>query len=341
MTQRWLFRVASHRNSGGGHVARSGVLARALVDAGADVVLQLDPDSPDGEARIRALGLTCIDANQPLQGPWSGSVLDGYAVVANEAESFARVAPTLVVIDDFLEPPVCASLVVNGAVHLDGDRVGTIPALLGPRYALVDPRFVALRGGGKAQNPGAPVNSILVTFGRLDPDDMTSRVLSALERAGGAARLTVVASSAWPQFPALADFARALGERIRLATDIADMAPLLEAADFVVGAGGVSLMERLAAGRPSVTFSIADNQRLFVEGASRLGCTVDGGRAYGETSTVENLAALLGAVLDDGPARAAMASAAKTLIDGQGAARVARELIGLAEKRSMRRQATG
>jgi spore coat polysaccharide biosynthesis predicted glycosyltransferase SpsG len=246
-----------------------------------------------------------------------GIVLDGYELMETQAMTLARRAP-LVVIDDFLEPPVCAKLAINGAVHLDGDRIGDLPALLGPRYALVDPRYAAL----PSRDHTAPVRDVLITMGRIDPDNRVSACLDLLAAIGCDAQITVVAS---------ADLVSKTGldARIRqphcLVIDAPDMVPLLDATDFIIGAGGVSLMERMASGIPSLTLLLADNQRLFVAGAARLGATIDGGE-----STGPKCAALLGDILADGPARAAMAAAGRRTVDGQGAARVASHLINLA-----------
>lgn len=314
MEQRWLVRVASHRRHGGGHVSRCAVLASALVDAGAEVVVQLDKDAPEAAAVFGRHGLSCTE-DAPT-GPFHGVVLDGYELMETEAETLACRAP-LVAIDDFLDPPSCAKLAINGAVHLDGDRIGDLPALLGPRYALIDPRYAALPSRDRA----APVCNVLVTMGRLDPDNRADDCLDLLEAVGFDAQITVVASA---EMVSRTGLDARIGRPHRLVIDAPDMVPLLEDTDFVIGAGGVSLMERMAAGIPSMTFSLADNQRLFVAGAARLGATVDGGE-----STGPECAAMLCEIFADGPARAAMAAAGRRIVDGQGAARVASHLVNL------------
>ena len=315
MGQRWLIRVASHRRHGGGHVARCAVLVSALVDAGADVVVQLDAGASEAAAILARRGLRCTEET-PAE-PIHGIVLDGYELMDTEAETLARRAP-LVVIDDFLEPPACATLAINGAVHLDGDHIGGLPALLGPRYALVDPRYAAL----PARNRTVPVRSILVTMGRIDPDNMVVACLDLLDAMACDAQITVVASA---DMVSRTGLDARIGPPHRLVIDAPDMVPLLDAADFIIGAGGVSLVERMAAGIPSLTLLLAENQRLFVAGAARLGATIDGGDKAGP-----ECAALLRDILADGPARAAMAVAGRRAVDGQGPARVASHLMDLA-----------
>jgi spore coat polysaccharide biosynthesis predicted glycosyltransferase SpsG len=283
----------------------------------------LDPDSPEAAARLAALGLDCTaDTAWPI-GSWDGSLIDGYGM-EKEAAVLAKNAPPMVVLDDFLVPPPGTSLVVNSAFHLTGDTINGLPALLGPAFALVDPRFSALPDRGRDQ----PVRKILVTFGRIDPDNATELVLEALIRAGTGAKITVVSSAASPHAETIAERVRTLGGAAHLVLDAPDLVPLLAETDLVVGAGGVSLMERIAAGIPSVTLAVAENQRLFVDGAARAGATLAG-------ST--DLDTLLG----DAGVRARMSEAGRQIIDGGGATRVAHRMFAMAEPGTRGRIAKG
>ncbi|MBR44957.1 MAG: hypothetical protein CMM31_00410 [Rhodospirillaceae bacterium] len=325
VTGRWLIRVASHARHGGGHVSRCGALAMALAEAGAEVTLQLDPDSPEAMARYRTLGLSATEEDVLSTGPWRGSVLDGYELLEREAPRFLSLAPPLAVIDDFLSPPPGTELAINSALHLDGDYIGPTPALLGPRYAMIDPRFSRLPMKDRCR----PAGHILVTMGRLDPDNLTERALDAIGRVAPAAEVTIALPSSSPQ-------AAVLAERARVVRDAADMPGLLGGADFVIGAGGVSLMERMAAGVPSLTLPLADNQRLFVDGALRLGAT-----AGSESNDQGDIIAALRATLADGAARTAMAAVGRRVIDGKGPARVAERLVLLAQGDAEKKNAVG
>ena len=139
-----------------------------------------------------------------------------------------------------------------------------------------------------------------------------------------------------PGHAALAKKIIALGPRGRLVLDVPDMVGALDEADFVIGAGGVSLMERMAAGVPSLTLLLAENQRLLVEGAARLGATIDGSKLARDEFT-----GALQAVFADTGARVSMAAAGRTAIDGEGATRVAERLLALCDEVTTSRQAAG
>jgi spore coat polysaccharide biosynthesis predicted glycosyltransferase SpsG len=284
-------------------------------------VVQLDPDSPEAAALLAPAWSFGAPRITPT-GPIHGVVLDGYELMESEAAALARRAP--LVGDRRLPRPTRRSAALVDelcAVHLDGDHDRyNLPALLGPRLCAGRP---ALFGAAVTRDhTGRAYANVLVTMGRIDPDNLTGACLDLLDAVGLDARITVVASAEM--------VCRAgLDTRIRrphsLVIDAADMVPLLGETDFVIGAGGVSLMERMASGIPSMTFTLINNQRLFVAGAAGLGVTVDGGESVGP-----ECASLLDEILSDGAARAAMAAAGRRAVDGQGAARVASHLIALA-----------
>ncbi len=332
MSAPWLIRVASHPRHGGGHLARCRVLAAALREAGAGVALVLDEGTEAARAALERQGFDCRTVGAEGVGPWAGCVLDGYDILREETAHWCRVSPPMAVIDDFLDPPAGTALVINGAPHLDGDAVNGVPALLGPAYALVDPRFAAL----PERDRTAPVKRILISFGRLDPDNITARAVEAVAALRAPLAVTVVLPSNSPHIPAVRAAVMALDSASELILDAPDMLRHLAAADLAVGAGGVSQLERMAAGVPSITVSIVDNQRLFVEGAVRRGGTVDGGDA--STLTAGSLSECLLQLLTDGDLRRRIVSEGRALIDGWGSQRVAAHVLQLAARQAEKQQ---
>lgn len=337
MRPSWLFRIASHPRHGGGHLARGFALAAALgkvepatfvLDAGADVAM----------SRARALGYRAVPRGREGAGPWIGIFVDSYVLDRDDLRYLADMAVPIVVMDDFLDPPDVASLAVNAAFHLKGDHIGDLPALLGPRFALVDPRFSAA-----SRRPTAnEVRTILVTFGRVDPDNATGLILRALRtlaRRGFRPRVTILMGREGRYLDDVRSAAEDLPEA-ELLTDIEDVLPLLIRSDMVIGAGGVSLFERAACGVPSLTLTIADNQKLFVEGAVSLGVTAWGGASA--AGDVADIADRIHALAGDRKRRATMSATARAAVDGRGPARVAEAMTRMvAEHRSGRLAANG
>jgi UDP-2,4-diacetamido-2,4,6-trideoxy-beta-L-altropyranose hydrolase len=319
----WLMRVDSRPEAGKGHVARSAVLAKALARY-APVAILLDGEVGAWQPRLQGDGVRVYAAGGQPRGPWQACIIDGYDFADSDINTLCAPEVPLIAFDDFLDPPKRASLVINSALHLEGDNVNGTPALLGPQYALIDPVFCR---GNPFRNDQASEH-IVVTFGAIDRLDATSLSLQALavmKRSGRRFRTTVVASRAMSNLPSVESKLKDLGPDAELFLDIENMSDVLHDADLVIGSGGVSLLERMACGIPSVTICTAANQRLSIEGGALRGGTRFAGLI--QALTPEALATIIAELIDDSGGRAAMAGIGRELIDGRGAERIAMALV--------------
>ena len=78
------------------------------------------------------------------------------------------------------------------------------------------------------------------------------------------------------------------------------------------------MIERVAAGVPSLTILGAENQRLSIEGAGISGVTIDGTRINSA-----DLLPRISSILEDSKLRVSMSKAGRKLIDGMGGNRIA------------------
>ena len=297
-----VFRVASATRVGGGHVSRCLAVARALGDA-VPVLMVLDPGADAAATRCAEAGIAATDGPLDAEAGWRVCVLD------------------------LADPAASASLVINPTPGLSGDRWGVQPALLGSRYAPIRPAFAAL-----ADRPiPAKVGRILVTLGRTPAYAEAERVLEAIDAARNHEfdpDVTVILPEAAAMPDSLRQIVERPSQRITLVEPVSDMTAMLAETDLVIGAGGVSLLERMAAGMPSVSVILADNQRAAIHGAASLGAT----RAWefdDDSADGENLEEAIWRVASDPELRAAMARAGRDAVDDQGAKRIADALMAL------------
>jgi len=101
---------------------------------------------------------------------------------------------------------------------------------------------------------------------------------------------------------------------------------LMAKADLAVSTAGSTVWELAYLGVPAVLGVVAENQRLGAAALAESGAAVvfDGTA----TSAVDELRQVLGLVLRDQPRRSAIIEAAQRVVDGMGAARVVRTVIG-------------
>ena len=236
-------------------------------------------------------------------------LVDSYRVRADDR---TRVHAGLVIAIDDLERDLAVDLVIDPDPGADARVHSSAAAVVaGAPYTLVDP---ALRS-----QPASPmrevVRRVLVTTGGSDADGHGTRVASNLADVLPAARIRQVVGP-WG----------AGTDDVRVETVQAPdgLGPELASADIVVTAGGVTMLEACCLGRPVVAFSIAPGQSRALAGAAQVGAVL----AVDVSSAAEVAARLA----DDLNARSRLGASARLLVDGQGAARVAAVIAGMARQ---------
>lgn len=260
-----------------------------------------------------ACGLVDIGCAVEMRVIGDGSVVGDFVLVDSyrmRADDRSRVrAHTVIAIDD-IERDLAVDLVIDPDPGADA-RVHSTAAVVvaGAPYALVDP-------GLRALTP-APIHKavrrVLVTTGGTDSEGLGARVASAIADALPGTEIRQVVGP-W-----------GLGtddDRVEAVHAPDGLGPEIAAADLVVTAGGVTMLEACCLGRPVVAFSIAPGQSRALAGAAQVGAVV----AVDVASAAEVTARLA----RDVGARRRFANSARVLVDGQGSARVAAVIAGMA-----------
>jgi len=234
-------------------------------------------------------------------------LVDSYRVRADDRE---RVRGDLVIALDDLERDLAVDLVIDPDPGADA-RVHRAAAavLAGAPYALVSPAVREIPPPPIAET----VTRVLVATGGADAAGIGAEIASRIADALPGAQIHQ-AVGPWGRGP---DDPRVVAV---VAPD--GLGPEIAAADVVVTAGGVTMLEACCLARPIVAFSISPDQDRSLAGASAAGAVV----AADVASTADATARLAG----DLGARRRLSRAARVLVDGQGSARVAAVIAGMA-----------
>jgi len=276
-------------------------------------LLDETPASSDDEravvaSLVRALGARLI-------------VVDHYDIDGAYHAALRATGARLVVIDDLGRPGLGADILVNQNIYASeglypGARACRL--LLGPRFALLRPEFVASRQRSSSERRSVP--TVLVTLGGGETSEMARVVVEGLSRLGDAIGIVVVLG------PGAADAGRlqAAPARLRVVRDPGDMAALMERCDLAICGGGATCLELACVGVPALVIVMADNQRRNAEGLAAAGITVSLGEHAAVTpAAVETAVACL---LHDADRRRRMADRGQALVDGRGVERVVAEI---------------
>lgn len=355
-----LFRCDASVIIGTGHVMRCLTLAAALRNAGVQCrfVCRAHPGNLIETIRQRGFavaelpwqaGWQCSDT-APRHAAWLGAdwrsdaeqtqaaaagtapdwlIVDHYALDARWESLMRGWARRIMVIDDLADRPHDCDLLLDQNWHgaqTASRYAGLVSAecthLLGPRYALLQPEYAALR----AQMPqrDGKVRRVLVFFGGSDPANLTARALEALMADAFAhLQVEIVAGRNHPDPQGLAAGA-ARRPRTSFAQALPTLVEAMARADLMISGGGATTWERMCLGLPALVVSLAENQTATSAALAEAGYQTYLGTA--EHVTAQTFTAALHDALAHPERLRTQSSRARELVDGRGVARVCRYL---------------
>ena len=319
----WLIRVGSKASAGGGHVFRSQVLAECLKKQSQKCLIVLDEDTlPCWADFFRDHDFDVIFGGG-LPVPKSGTIIDRYELSVNELQALSEQSPLMVLFDDLNAHPDWAHVLVNGAPGAIDETSSAQVGLIGNTYSVVNPRFCRTEAYVVAKD----VSRIIVTFGMVDSKNATCKTIEILSQLSmQKIQIFVVMSRSAKHYEQVVEMVSLLANA-ELVVDCDDMSVLMLGSDLVIGGGGVSLLERMALGVPSITVCLADNQVANVRGSASMGGTLFAG-VIGSLDGAK-LASQVERLMADDKGRQMMSNKARLIIDGDGAKRIADRLISI------------
>lgn len=327
---------------GGGHVMRCLALAQAWSDGGGRVGFCAAALAPPLRQRVVHESFEVIDIEATAGSGADAdatlgmaarigahvAVVDGYHLPAEYRQRLRQAGLKVAAIDDNGEiGAYVEDLVVNQNRHATPEiyRRGAdyTRLMLGTQYALLRREFTRWSGSPRTFPPHP--REILITLGAADPQNVTGRVVAAIQPGLlSSTRLSVVIGGSNPNADAIADYAKRF-PGCRLVHDPGeDMPSLMAAADLAICGGGSTMWEMAYMGTPFIPVVIADNQRLAVQAMIR-----DGYSGVDALTLERDIAAIVGD-LDEADRRQALSRVGRRLVDGKGAERVCEALRALA-----------
>jgi len=333
-----LIRADANAEIGIGHVMRCVALAQAWRDAGGRVAFALAAGAKELGPRLRAEGAdvlqvstepgTAEDAAQTVElcrrykAQWL--VLDGYHFSQEYRESVNPGTICFLWVDDHGEcSPYKCDIALNTNPYASDSmypqRAKRTCFLLGPKYALLRREFLDFpRGSPKV---ATTATRILITFGGSDSDNVTLRVLQALQDVSDVRLdITVVAGASNPHRESLREAVAKSSHAARLLSDVDNMPEIISHADLAISAGGGTCNELAFMRVPMFLITIAGNHERTVEawGEARAAVAAGWFDAFGGRSMSFELRGLIG----DWKLRRELVENASRMVDGRGAQRV-------------------
>ena len=342
-----LIRADSTTRMGSGHVMRCLALAQGWKELGGDATFLSCCEGSALEKRVSASGFHFIPLERAHPAPTdlestlsllegtrlestecNWLAIDGYHFDLEYQQAVRRAGYRLLVVDDTAcWPEYEADVLLNqniNAVDLSYVTNAGAELLLGPRYSLLRQEF---RTWAEWQRTVPQLGrKVLVTMGGGDPDNVTLRVLEALNRVDvPQLEAKVVVGPANPHHEILSQAVASSQIDIELLDNVTDMPGLMAWDDVAVSAAGSTCWELAFMGLPSILMVLADNQ---VENTAKL---VEAGVAeslgWASAASSKNISDAITGLLKDPKGRETFSELGRRLVDGRGCERVTTRLL--------------
>jgi UDP-2,4-diacetamido-2,4,6-trideoxy-beta-L-altropyranose hydrolase len=286
-------------------------LRHRLSDEGFQVIMleRSYPEPADWETTSQAL------AAHP--GAWV--VLDGYHFDPAYQCQIKEAGHRLLVIDDMAHlNHYYADVVLNQNINAERLRYSCEPytrLLLGTRYVLLRAEFLAWQGWRREIPKVA--HKVLVTLGGGDPNNVTLKVIQALQQLDvPGLKVRVIVGPANPHLQTLqqaVDFSRC---SMQLLTAVTNVPELMAWADIAISAGGSTCWEIAFMGLPSYTIVLAENQVGVAEMLHKQGVSVN----MGWFSSIDQtkMAQVVSDLIQDKQRRSYMSDQGRSIVPGLG-----------------------
>jgi len=337
-----LIRADATTPIGTGHLMRCIALAQAWQDRGGKVTFLSNCESYELRQRIIDEGFDFLPIETPhpdtndlgftldmlsamshelsATSPWL--VIDGYHFTPDYQKAIKENGCKLLVIDDMAHLDYYhADILLNQNIHAsslcyscDSDTV----KLLGCEYVLLRREFLKYKGWKRKIQEKA--NKILVTMGGADPDNVTLKVINALNLLDDSdLKVKIVIG---PENPNLAIIKKALHQSqssLQL-LQRADMPELMRWADISISGGGSTCWELAFMQLPYLVIILSDNQERIAKGVGEARAALNCG--WFDDLSENLLSNYIEQIIEDSITRKKYVEKGMELLDGLGVERV-------------------
>lgn len=259
-------------------------------------------------------------------------LIDSYSVTDHYMRTLGEKVKTIYM-DDLGEHLYPVDMLINYNIYAKDlpyedqyqKKVMKVPKLLlGCDYVPLRSEFQNMEGKVRRT-----VKDILITSGGSDPSNATSKILKAIVRQGmkyKGIQFHIVSGTYNINFEELRDMERENGN-FHLYQNVKDMAALMKKSDVAIAACGSTMYELTAMGIPTVCYFFADNQKKVAEAFGKELAGNAGNMEKNPEMVVADIIKYLDVYIESYELRLEKSEAMMQLLDGDGASRIAEELI--------------
>ncbi len=263
-------------------------------------------------------------------------LLDSYEVTEKYMSQLNEIVK-VAYIDDLNLFKYPADLIINYTYNTDMSLYNEWQYNLADTKFLLGSKYIPLRSEFSDSiimyNP--EVKKIFITTGGADEYNMLLEILQELCKPKWSKIETlVIAGKFYEHIAELKDLEKHEAS-VKVYHDISDMAGVMKQCDIAISAGGTTIAELCACGIPTIGFAVAQNQIYGLEAYSKDGIIKYAGDVRkGKKQVIENIEESIEEFVNNYDKRKLQGNLSHNIIDGDGAKRIASEIMLLKENRN-------
>lgn len=253
-------------------------------------------------------------------------VVDHYALDSCWESAMRSNFKHLMVIDDLADRDHdCDLLLDQNLGHTDFDYQNLVSKncikLVGPKYALLRPDFAKERERSVVRRIAPQLKNILIFMGGMDKDNMTQRVLDALQACilPHDASITVVMGQNAPWLHMVRDQVKTMNPPAEVLVGVDRMASIMANSDLAIGGAGSASWERCCLGLPSIQIIMADNQKQAGAAISSAGAALT---IFPSSNLASDIQKCIQKIQTNTKILSTLSESALKICDGKGSSRV-------------------
>ncbi|WP_026506610.1 UDP-2,4-diacetamido-2,4,6-trideoxy-beta-L-altropyranose hydrolase [Butyrivibrio sp. MC2013] len=199
-------------------------------------------------------------------------------------------------------------------------------ALLGPTYAPLRSEFA----GMPPKEISFRAGKVLISTGGGDPLGTAGLLVKAISEKKDympGTKFMILAGAYNPDLELLEEYSRSC-DNIEILTGVSDMPSLMKKADIAVSAAGSTLYELCSCGTPTITYILADNQKINAMEFQKKDIMLYAGDCRNDPGAfAEGLLKMIRGLSEDVLLRKKLSMKMQKYVDGKGSERIARAIL--------------
>lgn len=260
-------------------------------------------------------------------------VVDHYGLNVQWEKLVAKNVRRIMVIDDLVNREHFCHLLLDQTYARRPEEYQALlhhdcEILCGSDYVLLRSEFAELRSFSLLRRSDFPFRNLLVFLGGVDRENLTSKVLDALDHCDlpKDCKVNVVLGSTAPWVSEVRHVIESVSLNAELFVAPGKVAQLMANSDLAIGAAGATSWERCCLGLPTILLVLAQNQSDSAAALEAVGAV---SIIRPTESLTDRLPKIIRRLMKDKTSLIEMSRIGADIVDGLGAARVSERLLGL------------